>query len=82
MMDEGFLCKIDGPFLCLTAAILCQSLQCWRTGNLIDNVAFTRASSQGTTNNANLRFSEVCGSIGAQAPRNPDTLENDKYLKG
>jgi len=38
MTDEGFLHKIDGRFICLTAAILCHSLQCWRTGSCIDNV--------------------------------------------
>jgi len=81
MMDEGFLYKIDGPFICLTAAILWHSLRSWRTGNFINNVAFTRASSKGTTNNADLGFSEVSGSRGAQAPRHPDTLENHKYLK-
>jgi len=59
MVDEGFLGKIDGPFICLTAAILCHSLRCWWTGNSIDNVAFTRAYSKGKTNNADLRFSEV-----------------------
>ena len=26
MTDEGFLDKIDGPFICLTATILCHSL--------------------------------------------------------
>jgi len=31
MTDEGFLDKIDGPFMCLTASILCHSLRCWRT---------------------------------------------------
>jgi len=82
MMDERFLDKIDGPFIYLTSAILCHSLRCWRTGNFIDNVAFTRASSKGKTNNADLRFSEVSRSLGAQAPRQPDTLENRKYLKG
>ena len=46
-MDEGFLDKIDGPFICLTAAILCHALRCWRTGTFINNVAFTRASSKG-----------------------------------
>jgi len=81
MMDEGFLGKIDGSFICLTAAILCHSLRCWQTGNFINNVAFTRASSKGKTNNADVRFSEVSGSLGAQAPRHPDTLENCKSFK-
>jgi len=82
MMDEGFLDKIDGPFICLTAAILCHSLPCWRTRNFIDNVPFTRASSKGKTNNAELRFAEVSGSLSAQAHRHPDTIENRKYVKG
>jgi len=48
----------------------------------MDNVAFTCASSKGKTNNADLRFSEVSGSLGAQAPRYPESLANCKYLKG
>ncbi|RPB00159.1 hypothetical protein L873DRAFT_1843128 [Choiromyces venosus 120613-1] len=48
MKDEGFMGKIDGPFIYLTVAILCHSLRCWRTGIFIDNVAFTHASSSGT----------------------------------
>jgi len=70
-MDKGFLGKINGPFLCLTAAILSHSLRCWWTGNFIDNVAFTRASSKGKTNNLDLRFSDVSGSLGAQAHMHP-----------
>ena len=62
MTDEGFLDKIDGPFICLTAAILCHSLRCWRTGICIDNVAFTRATSGGKKNNVSLLFSNVSGS--------------------
>jgi len=81
MMDKRFLRRIDAPFICLTAAILCHSWECWGTGNFIDNVAFTCASSKGKANNANLRFSQVSGSFGAQAPRHPDTVENRKYLK-
>jgi len=82
MMDEGFLGKINSPFICLTADILYHSLRCWRTGNFIDNIAFTRASSKGRTNNADLRFSEVSRSLGTQAPRPQDTPENGKYLTG
>jgi len=82
MRDKRLLDKINGPFICLTAVILCHSPRCWRTGNFINNVAFTRASSKGKTNDADLRFSEVSGSLGAQAARHPDTLENRKYLKG
>jgi len=40
----------------------------WLTGNFIDNVAFTRTSSKGKTNNAALRFSEVGNPL---APRRP-----------
>jgi len=81
-MDEQFLGKIDGLFICLTAAILCHSLRCWRTGNFMENVAFTGACSKGKTSNANLWFTEVYGSLGAPGPRHPDTLETLKYLKG
>jgi len=62
MTDEGFLDKIDGPFICLTAAILCHSLRCWRTGICIDNVAFTRATSGGKKNNVYWQVSKVTGS--------------------
>ena len=43
MMNEEFLGQIDGPFIYLTAAILCHSLRCWWTGDFIDNVSFMRA---------------------------------------
>jgi hypothetical protein len=46
-MDPGFLEKINGRFLCLTTAILCHALRCWRTGVFTDKVNFTRANSQG-----------------------------------
>ena len=67
IMDEGFLGKIDGPFICLRAAILSHLLRCWRTGNFIDNVSFTLARSKSKSNKANLRFSEVSKSLGALA---------------
>jgi len=67
MKDEGFLDKIDGPFICLTAAILCHSLRCWWTGICIDNVAFIRATSGGKKNNVYRQVSKVCGS-----PDGPD----------
>lgn len=76
-MDEGFLGKIDGPFICLATAILCHSLRCWRTGDFIDNVPFTRANCGGKMNSAYLWFSKVCGSLGAQASgyfRKPQVL--------
>jgi len=66
-MDEGFLGKIDGHFICQTAAILCHSLRCWQTGDLIDNVPFVRDNCGGKMNSANLWFSKVCGSLDAQA---------------
>ena len=76
-MDEGFLRKINGPFICLTAAILCHSLRCWRTGDFIDNVPFTRANCGGKMNSAYLRISKVYGPLGAQASgyfRKPQVL--------
>jgi len=69
MKDEGFLDKIDGPFICLTAAILCHSLRCWRTGICIDNVAFTRATSGGKNNNVYWQVSKVSGSRDGQGMR-------------
>ena len=66
-MDEGFLGRIDGPFICLTAAILYYSLRGWRTGDFVDNVPFTRANGGGKMNSAYLWFSKVSGSLGAQA---------------
>jgi len=62
MTDEGFLDKIDGPFICLTAAILCHSHRCWRTGICINTVAFTRATSGGKKNNEYWQVSKVSGS--------------------
>ena len=75
-MDEGFLGNIDGPFICLTAAILCNSLRCWRTGDFIDNVPFTQANCAGNMNSAYLWFSKVSRSLGAQAS---GYFENRKY---
>ena len=46
--DNGFLGKINGEFICLTAAILCHALCCWVSGSFVDDVNFTRSSSQGT----------------------------------
>jgi len=67
MKDEDFLNKINGPFICLTAAILCYSLRCWQTGICIDNVAFTRVTSVGKKNNVYWQVSKVSGSPTAQA---------------
>jgi len=68
MTDEGFLDKLDGPFICMTAAILCHLLQCWRNGICIANVAFTRATSVGKKNNVYWHVSKVSGS-----PEGPGT---------
>ena len=65
-MNEGFLVKINGPFICVTAAILYHSLRCWRSGDFIDAVPFTRANCGGKMNSAYLWFSKVYGSLGAQ----------------
>jgi len=73
MTDEGFLDKIDVPLICLTAAILCHSLRCWRTGISIDNVAFTRATSGGKKNYVYWQVSQVSGS--------PDGLGTRTLLK-
>ena len=62
MTDEGFLDKIDCPFISLTAIILCHLLPCWRTGICIDNVTFTRATSRGKKNNVYWQVSKVSGS--------------------
>jgi len=62
MTDDGFLDRIDGWFICLTAAILCHSLRCWRTGIGIDNVPFTRATSGGKKNNVYWQVLKVSGS--------------------
>jgi len=52
MTDEGFLDKINGPFIC-------HSLRCWRTGICIDNVAFTRVTSGSKKNNVYWQVSKV-----------------------
>jgi len=63
MTDARFLGKIDGPFLCLTAAMLYHSLRCWRTGIFIDKVVFTRSNAGGKINRADLWFSGVSGPL-------------------
>ena len=78
MTDARFLGKIDGPFICLTAAMLCYSLRCWRTGIFIDKVVFTRSNARGKINRAEMWFSEVSGSLLAKASgysRKPQVLE-------
>jgi len=62
MKDEDFLNEINGPFICLTAAILYYSLRYWQTGICIDNVAFTRVTSVGKKNNVYWQVSKVSGS--------------------
>ena len=53
-MDKEFLGKINSPFICLTAAILCHSLRCWQSEDFIDNVPFTQANCRGKMNSAYL----------------------------
>jgi len=62
MKDEDFLNTINGPFICLIAAILCYFLRFWQTGICIDNVAFTRVTSVGKKNNVYWQVSKVSGS--------------------
>jgi len=54
MTDARFLGKIGGRLICLTAAMLCHSLRCWRTGIFIDKVVFTRSNTRGKINRADL----------------------------
>jgi len=78
MTDARFRGKIDSPFICLTAAMLCHSLRCWRTGIFIDKVVFTRANARGKINRADMWFSGVSGSLLAKASgysRKPQVLE-------
>ena len=82
-MDEGFIGKIDGPFICLTAAILSHSLRCWRTRDFINNVPFTRANFGGKMKSAYLWFSKVYRSLDAQASgylRKPQVLNAGNWL--
>ena len=46
-MDPEFLEKRNPTFLCLTTAILCHALRCWKMGLFIDEVHFTRSNSRG-----------------------------------
>jgi len=50
MTDARFLGKIESPFICLTAAMLCHWLRWWRTGIFIDEVVFTRCNAAGEIN--------------------------------
>ena len=77
MVDAGFLVKIYGPFICLTAAILYHSLQCWRSRVFKDKVAFTHSNAGDKINNADLRFSTVSRSLLA---KHLDTIENGKCM--
>jgi len=67
MTDARFLSKIDGSFICLTAAMLGHQLRCWWTGIFINKVAFTRSNAGGKINRADLWFSGVSGSLLAKA---------------
>jgi len=78
MTDARFLGKTDSPFLCLTAAMLCHSLRCWRTGIFIDKVVFMQSNDGGKINRADLWLSGVAGSLLAKASgysRKPQLLE-------
>jgi len=78
MTDARFLGKIDRPFICLTAAMLCHLLRCWRTGIFIDKVLFTRSNAGGKIDRADLWFSGVSGSLLAKASgysRKPQVLK-------
>jgi len=78
MPDARFLGKIDSPFICLTAAMLCHSRRCWWTGIFIDKVVFTRSNAGGKINRADLGFAGVSGSLLAKASgysRKPQVLE-------
>ena len=78
MTDARFLGKIDGPFICLTAAMLCHSLRCWQTGIFIDKVVFTHSNAGRKINRADLWFSGVSGSLLTKASRysrKPQVLE-------
>ena len=83
MTEAGFIGKIDGPFIFLTAAMLCHSLRCWRTGIFIDKVAFTRSNAGGKIKGADLWFLGVSGSLSVKAseyPRKPQVLEMGDML--
>jgi len=71
MTDEGLLDKINGLFICLTAAILDGLLRCWRTGICIDNVALTSATSGGKKHNVYSQVSKVSGSPDCPGIRKP-----------
>jgi len=78
MTDARFLGLIDSPFICLTAAMICDSLRCWRTGIFIDKVVFTRSNAGGKINRTDFWFSGVSGSLLAKASgycRKPQLLE-------
>ena len=53
--DARFLRKIDGPFICLTAAMLCHLLRYWQAGIFIDKVVFTCSNARGKINRADSR---------------------------
>jgi len=83
MPDARFLAKIDGQFICLTAAMLCHSQQCWRTEIFIDKVVFTRSNARGEINSADLWFLGVSRSFLAKASgysRKPKVLETSDKL--
>src|SRR5205807_825118 len=46
-LNDEFLARINDPFICLSAAILCHSLRCWQSGIFVDEINFTRSNSRG-----------------------------------
>jgi len=79
MTNARFLDKVEGPFICLTAAMLCHSLRCWRTGIFISKVGFTRSNAGGMINRADLWLSGVSRSLLTKASgyskKKPQVLE-------
>jgi len=69
--DNCFLDNINGTCICLTAAILRHSVRSWQICICIDNVAFTRATSEGKKNTRYWQVAKVSGSsdsLGIQTP--------------
>ena len=46
-IDNKFLGRINGPFICLTAAVLCHTLRAWKTGSYLDPNNFKQNMSRG-----------------------------------
>jgi len=78
MTDARFLCKIDGPFICLTAAMMCHSLGSKLTGIFMDKVVFTGSNATGKINPPQCGFRECSDHFG---PRDPNSVENRKHSR-